>query len=481
MKNNIADDFALLEELAYRADVNEQWVDRSLEWLSIEWNQILADNLYNYLLLKQDGNFFLPNEPFVLPSRQEQINGNIDLGTVLGKDELRFKINEDNFDQHILISGRSGTGKSNLIKKLAEGALESDVCSVKIFDPKKEYQDVAMKHRDILFLDWRDLKIQILKPPPAVPIDSWIMMMATHLAQTYDFLVGATEMILRMMNTVIECKKNPCISDLLNLQDFNEYKSSYKDNLILSTVLSRLRLMKYSFGEVVDSGFDVMPSLMENNFILQTSGLGGETEGYLMEYILIWCFMHRLYNPEARNRMSLFIADEAQHRLFNANKEINRRKISSSIITMLVDQAREMNIALVSATQEPSSLIGALINNSFVKIAFHHGSGVETKVMKEAMSLNQEQTEALQYLRTGEAIVRMPGRFMDAFPVKIDVFKEHPCMNDAEFWQHQKEMKERLYRDSGVVEGGKASEKTRVGGNDPEDDQNSDWETYDVL
>ena len=83
MNTNIADDFALLEEMATRADVNEQWVDMSLEWLSIEWNQILADNLYNYLLLQQDGSYFL-DDPFVLPSKQEQIEGELNLGTIMG-------------------------------------------------------------------------------------------------------------------------------------------------------------------------------------------------------------------------------------------------------------------------------------------------------------------------------------------------------------------------------------------------------------
>ena len=101
--------------------------------------------------------------------------------------------------------------------------------------------------------------------------------------------------------------------------------------------------------------------------------------------------------------------------------------------------------------------------------------------MKEAMSLNQEQTEALQYLRTGEAIVRMPGRFMDAFPVKIDEFKKAENADENEFRRHQKELKKKLYRDSGVDEGGKAIENTRVIGDYPEDDKDSDWETYDVL
>ena len=83
MNTNIADDFALLEEMAAHADIEEPWVDKALEWLSIEWNQILADNLYNYLLKQQDGSYFL-DDPFILPSKQEQIDGELNLGVILG-------------------------------------------------------------------------------------------------------------------------------------------------------------------------------------------------------------------------------------------------------------------------------------------------------------------------------------------------------------------------------------------------------------
>ena len=96
------------------------------------------------------------------------------------------------------------------------------------------------------------------------------------------------------------------------------------------------------------------------------------------------------------------------------------------------------------------------------------------------MGLSEEQKQALHYLDTGEAIVRMAGGFMEPFPVKIGKFEANAEINDAEFWQHQKEMKERLYRDSGVVEGDKTREKTGVGW-DYEDDEDNDWETYDTL
>ena len=130
-------------------------------------------------------------------------------------------------------------------------------------------------------------------------------------------------------------------------------------------------------------------------------------------------------------------------------------------------------------SQEPSSLVKPVLNNSFLKLAFHLGSGDEIKTASNAMGLNEEQKQALHYLDTGEAIVRMAGGFMDPFPVKIGKFEANAEISDAEFWQHQKEMKESLYRDSGVVEGDKTSQKDGDGGD--EDDDDSDWENYDVL
>ena len=88
-----------------------------------------------------------------------------------------------------------------------------------------------------------------------------------------------------------------------------------------------------------------------------------------------------------------------------------------------------MNLGICSLSQEPSTLIKAVVNNSYLKIAFHLGSGSEIQVMKDAMGLDDDQSEMLHYLEIGESIVRMAGGYMDAFPVEIDMFEPAKNIN----------------------------------------------------
>lgn len=478
MKTDIADDFALLEGMVARADIDEQWVDRSLEWLSIEWNQILADSLYNYLLLQQDGSFFL-DDPFVLPSRQEQIEGELNLGTVLGRDEVELRLKLDNVPKHILAMGTSGSGKTNFGLVLAEQAYINGVRSIRISDPKAdEFEVLAKKYPEFMMLRWSELRFNPFTPPPNVPLNEWYQTIVNHMAQAFNFWIGSESLFLKLMSKASKETPKPQIKDVVRLLEEENPRYKQKDSMIMSTVASRLELMQVTIGEVISAETSMLEVLSGSKFILSTSGMMSEIESWLLEFMFIWEYLYRVFNPDKRG-LTMHFYDECQHRLFSSEKERNIKKISSSQISMLVDESRAMNIGICSMSQEPSSLVKPVLNNSFLKVAFHLGSGDEISTASNAMGLSEEQKQALHYLDTGEAIVRMAGGFMEPFPVKIQKFEKAVAVNDAEFCQHQKEMKERLYRDSGVFEGSKAGQ--RDGDRQDHEDEDSDWETYDVL
>jgi len=183
---------------------------------------------------------------------------------------------------------------------------------------------------------------------------------------------------------------------------------------------------------------------------LQTTGLMPELESWLLEYLLMWEFNYRLFNPDDSG-FSLHIYDECQHRLFNSEKEKNIKKISSSVISMLVDEARSSNIGICALSQEPSVLIKSILNNSCLKVAFHLGSGEEVRIMKGAMGLDKDQSDTIHYLETGEGIVRTGGGvFMDPFPVMFREFEKPGRVSIDDFYNHQQIMKQRLYKESGV-------------------------------
>ena len=214
---------------------------------------------------------------------------------------------------------------------------------------------------------------------------------------------------------------NPTIAQVLHSIQSERRGFGQKDAMIKSTVVSRLQMMLHLFGETISTESNMLQILHSTPVIISTSGLMTESESWFTEFLLLWEYMYRVYNPNERE-LTLHVYDECQHRLFSSEKERNIQKIGSSVISKLVDEARAMNIGIVSLSQEPSTLIKATLNNSWLKVAFHLGSGTEIKVMQDAMGLTEEQAELLHYLEPGEAIARMAGGFMDPLPVLFDEF-----------------------------------------------------------
>jgi len=475
MNSQIVEKLTLLEEMARDADLlNVPMVRSTLVRLSLNWNDLVAHQLYGYLLDQVDGSFFT-DDVFALPTVQEEIDGELRLGDVLGKEEIGFRHKVNRLPLHILAAGTSGCGKTNFAKVLLDEAVAAGLRSIMVGDPKSEYDDLAMKYPDFLLLKWNDLRFNPLTPPPNVPRNEWHQTIVGHMAQTFNFWEGAQSLLIRLLANLCERMEEPTITDLMTALEMEKPRYKQKDFLVMGTVSSRLELILYTCRDIVLAKSSVLPSLAQRRYILQTTGLMSEIESWLLEFMLIWEFMYRIWNPDQR-QLTLHVYDECQHRLFSREKERGAHKISASVISMLVDQARAMNIAFCSLSQEPSSLINAVLNNSFLKMTFHLGSGMEVRVMKEAMGLNSDQADTLHYMETGEAITRMAGGYMDPFPVKIDEFQGLGREPDGAFKAHQAEMKRQLYEEAGIT----GKDVTGAGGKNHAG-SGSSGEEWDVL
>lgn len=448
---------SLLQELAIRAGPLPVWVANAIQSLSVRYNE----QLYQKVL-----QVFMANpqlleaalSPFTLPQDQLDIPGELDLGTIKNTYEIRLRIPKEKLPMHVCVAGSSGSGKSNFSMLLAEQAARNNVSSIKLIDPKAdEYKQLAEKHPEFIMLKWNDLRFNMLDPPPNVPRNEWNQTLVGHLSQTFSFWVGAEALLIKHLT-------DPNIQTLpALLSSIIKTKASFgsKDLMIKSTVVSRLQLMLDLFGPTITSPSGMLEQLSNSKIIISMTGLMAESESWLTEYLLIWEFYYRVYNLDKR-QLTLHIYDECQHRLFSNAKEHAANRSSSSQISKLVDEARAMNIGICSLSQEPSTLIKAITNNSWLKIVFHLGSGSEIRVMKDALGLQAEEADTLHYLETGEAIVRMAGGYMHALPVIIDEFKPDSVLSTESFTIHQETLKRLLYKRSEIQEPKSTQEEMSV-------------------
>lgn len=108
-----------LEELARKNELIEvPFVQKSLHSLSMRWNDLVASNLLTYLLNNADTSFLI-DSAFELPGWGD-LEGELMLGGVLGKEAIEFRHRTEKLPMHILVAGTSGSGKTNFAKVLIE-------------------------------------------------------------------------------------------------------------------------------------------------------------------------------------------------------------------------------------------------------------------------------------------------------------------------------------------------------------------------
>lgn len=437
----------LLEQLVQRAGITVPWVINSLLSLKLRWNDLLYSALSGYVTTAIE-----EIQPYLLqfnaPESQEEMPGELRLGSLANGSGIQCLLPRERLSQHIFIAGMSGSGKTTLALTLAEQAHLNGIC-VKIVDPKADdYIKLAHKYPDFHVLNWRDLRFNPLTPPPNVPQDIWFQTFVGHMSQAFNFWQGGEALLLRLLTKLQQSDNRLALPELRSAL-YNRKGFGPKDAAVISTVSSRVQMLLDLFGVVITTESTMLEQLAQKNLILSTTGLLGEADSWLSEFLFLWEYFFRVFNPDKCHPL-LFNFDECQHRLFSSEKERKLQKLGASLISQLVDQARAMNLGICSLSQEPSTVIKALLNNSFCKIAFHLGSGSEIKTMKEAMGLTNEQADALHYLETGEAIVRTAGGFLDAFPVKCDNFNAARELSGRDFQEHQASLRTKLYEESQI-------------------------------
>lgn len=441
--NKVGIKIDLYQVLIEQLGITEPWVLKAVRSLRYQSNPYLERRLTTFL--NQYATQFQQtlDVPYLLPSSQAKLTGELSLGHVIGKPNVVSRLPIAPMNMHTLITGSAGSGKTVLTLTLCEQALKYGLKGIRITDPKAyEFTALAQKYPQILLLHVKELAFNIFTPPPNVTYEEWFSLIVNHFALCFNFWQGGEAMLLDAIYTLH--KKGEVT--LSKLQRYLENKKgiSQKDYMVKSTLLSRLNMLQHEIGTQVEKDTDLLEALSELPYILIVEGLLAETESWLHEYLLLWDFHYRKHNPQ-KQFLTLRVYDECQHRIFNNQKEKTNQFGTATLISKIVDESRALGLGIVAISQEPSTLLKSLLNNSHTKFCLHLGSGQEIRVASEAMGLTREQTKNLHYLETGEAIVRTGTGYLDPYPVKINMFQADKALSDEDFIQFQMILKEKLF------------------------------------
>jgi energy-coupling factor transporter ATP-binding protein EcfA2 len=381
------------------------------------------------LAAKHLGKSYEPDRsPFPPPSKKFAGSGDIKLGTVSygGHDLYPFYLKSDRLKEHILVAGRSGSGKTNLTFVLMEGIMASQI-KVLALDWKRGYRDLVSRHADLrVFTIGREVapfRFNPLIPPAGCEPHLWIKLIVDVIASAYlggegviSLLVAGLDHLYSQFGVFDETQRGwPTIQDLLAWLRTAKLKGRAA---MWQASAERILLgMTYGeFGAVLNTQDNShVAELLDHNVVLEMDGLSSASDKVMFsEALTLYLYRYRLAQGPQKRLTNVVILEEAHNLLLKKSTESKESVLETSI-----RMVRQYGLGYVFVDQSASLLSKVAFANSYATLALSQKLRSDVQAIAGAMNLTDEQKEALNTLPIGTAVIRLADEHPEPFLVKI--------------------------------------------------------------
>lgn len=378
-------------------------------------------------------------------SERELLLGMIShLGRVDG--EIQVNLDIEQLRSHALITGSTGSGKSNTIYKMLQ-ELPSDISYMVIEPAKGEYKRVLQgegvcvygtdPRRDVL------LKLNPFRFPKEVHV-------LAHIDRLLDIFNVCWPMYAAMpavlKESIIRAYRNcgwnlvysmapyniyPTFKDVLEelhaLMNDSEYSSDTKGDY-KGALEMRLSSLTNGINGLIFSGEEIsLEDLFDRRVIVDLSAVGSsETKAMIMGILILKLNEYR--NTSSRdtnsNLQHLTILEEAHNILkktstAQSSESANLIGKSVEMIANSIAEMRTYGEGFLIVDQSPSALDPAAIRNTNTKIIMALPDQTDRVLVGKAAALSDKQIEALAKLKVGQAVVYQ-NSWLEAVLCKVD-------------------------------------------------------------
>jgi hypothetical protein len=345
-------------------------------------------------------------------------------------------------DAGILISGRSGSGKSFLVSDICEQLLNDPGNGVRvlIFDSKGEYQNLLAKHirsSRLWVLDYKQYRRNLLEVLDGEePLEAINRITDLLWSNSIYLRHGTTNLIADL------------IKDMYEERGVFAGSNDYPALVHANERLSRMRFRATSrYSGYQESGISRMKNLLnqmhdtlncirghsihqilDNNIVLRVRGLSDVLYKIVVEDLLR-CILQIRSSYPAEGIKNLIIIDEA-HLLLSGSSSIQEK--GEDFLIRFARLCRSSGCDLLISDQTPSLIQSAVLANMSTRIAMQIVNGPCVRRIAESMSLSQEQAEALPRLKPRQAVMHFTGFPDSAFLIQIPELDFGNKMNDEE-------------------------------------------------
>lgn len=341
----------------------------------------------------------------------------------------------DQLTSHTLITGSTGSGKSNTVYALLDQAIQQEIPFLVIEPAKGEYKQVFGNRQDVRVLGTNDRFTELLKINPfSFPEQTHVLEHADRLIEVFNVcwpMYAAMPAILkdavlrsyeacgwdlRDSTSTLSSPLFPTFADLLMKLESVIAQSAYSDEMksnYTGALVTRVRSMVNGLNGQIFAADEISNAdLFDRNVIIDLSRVGSqETKSLLMGLLVIRLGEYRAEHMLMNQPLKHITVLEEAHNILRANLSTNGAEGSSvaeKSVEMLSNAIAEMRTygeGFIIADQSPSAVHISAIRNTNTKILMRLPDEADRLLAGKSAALTEDQIDEMARLPRGVAVV----------------------------------------------------------------------------
>lgn len=389
----------------------------------------------------------------------------ISMGTVLNEGmptTKEFELSLDDLNRHVLITGKTGAGKSETTRALLTKVSQAEVPWLVIDPVKTDYrvmgdrlrnEDIPEENKDVHIIRLGEstglsLGLDALAPQPGFPKDQHIGMIKKLfkvaftgeepfpqvMSDALDNLYGKHWDIDRNKSHYPNEAPAPEFVDLQKEAEKSVVDAGYGDEVkgnVSGFMKVRLKSLRTgTAGKIFNSPNKLdIGEVLSRNCVIELGNIKDPREKAFINGVLLLNIVEYLETRPDQKGLSNFVLLEEAHNIFKASTEPLVAEAVEAIANM-VAEVRDKGVGIGLVDQRPSSLHESAIANTDVKLVHNLPHSNDYTVVGEAMGLDKTESQFATGLDVGEVMARRgnmkkPARVQMPDPRKLGNSKEY--------------------------------------------------------
>ena len=362
-------------------------------------------------LMKKEGYSLADPPAFGRMSEKDRRAKGTPLGRIVGAAGMQetFRLPEKAEEQHLILAGQTGTGKSVTGSIMIRGSIEKGG-KVLVIDGADDHVHLArfFKPDAFLVIDPKDFKINFLLPPPGVPKAVWRGTLINITREAFFFRDGTCNELNAVLGNLEKSKACPSFADLRAAVWKRAFRANSRRAGFIETLLNRIEGL--SNGYIAEAlacaeGQSLESAMIDRSACFRVGLISDDLlRNFYVNFLLKWLESYLTFNPEKRANAKRAIVVEEAHRYCN-EMLIKRADVSEPIIMGIAREIRKCGVALIFMDQLVSLLPKQLLGNAATFIIFRLPNPSCMKAISETCALLPEQKARLPELAKRQAVV----------------------------------------------------------------------------